>query len=63
MMNLIIELLIKKYFDNPAGKLIDAIEERLPLNIDFVNKLKLTISSTNKSDYISIDEIVKNIHV
>ena len=53
----------KKYFDNPAGKLIDAIESKLPLNEDFVNKLKLIISTTNKSDYISIDEIMKNIHV
>lgn len=53
----------KKYFDNPAGILIDAIEEKLPLNTDFINKLKLIISTTNKSDYISIDEIMKNIHV
>lgn len=53
----------KKYFDNPAGKLIDAIEEKLPLNTDFINKLKLIISTTNKSDYISIDEIMQNIHV
>lgn len=53
----------KKYFDNPAGKLIDVIEANLPLNADFVNKLKLVISSTDKSDYISIDEIMKNIHV
>jgi len=53
----------KKYFDNPAGRLIDAIEEKLPLNADFINKLRLTISTTNKSDYISIDEIMKNIHV
>lgn len=53
----------KKYFDNPAGKLIDAIESKLPLNENFVNKLKLIIATTDKSDYISIDEIMKNIHV
>ena len=53
----------EKYFNNPAGKLIDAIESKLPLNPDFVRKLKLIISSTNKSDFISIDEIMKNIHV
>lgn len=53
----------KKYFKNPAGKLIDAIEEKLPLNPDFINELKLTITSTKKSDYIPIEKILKNIHV
>jgi len=53
----------KKYFDNPAGKLIDAIEAKLPLNPTFINDLKLTINSTDKSKYIPIDDIIKHIHV
>ena len=42
---------------------IDAIEAKLPLNPTFINDLKLTINSTDKSKYIPIDDIIKHIHV
>lgn len=47
----------KTAYDNPAGRLIDLIEEKLPLHPKFVRDLKTSISKTQKSDYISLDEI------
>lgn len=40
----------EKAFDNPAGRLIDLIEERLPLNPRFARELKETLKKTKKSD-------------
>lgn len=53
----------KKTFNNPAGKLIDLIEEHLPLNENFVQEMK---ESMAKSDYqmgISLEQISKTLHV
>ena len=52
----------KKAHANPAGKLIDLIEERLPLNPDFVKDLKKSISA-RKKDWIPLDQIAKSLHV
>lgn len=53
----------KAAFDNPAGKLIDLIERKLPLNPKFVKDLKSSISNTKKSDWISLDEISHSLNV
>lgn len=53
----------KKAYDNPAGKLIDLIEERLPVNPNFTKDLKLSIKNTKKSGWISIEQITRTLHV
>ena len=53
----------KLAYDNPAGKLIDLIETKLPLNPKFVKDLKSSISKTRKSDWISLDEISYSLNV
>ena len=53
----------KKAYHNPAGKLIDLIEEKLPLNPDFVKELKSTLAKTKKSDWIPFEEVVRSLHV
>ncbi len=53
----------RKAFNNPAGKLIDLIEERLPLNPAFVKDLKTSIFETRKSGWISLNEIANSLNV
>ncbi len=53
----------KKAFDNPAGKLIDLIEEKLPLNKRFVKDMEKTLKTTKESDWISIEELNRALHV
>lgn len=53
----------KKAYDNPAGKLIDLIEERLPVNPNFTKDLKLSIKNAKKSGWIPLEEIVRRLHV
>lgn len=53
----------KLAFDNPAGRLIDLIEERLPLNPKFVKDLKSSISRKDKSSWISLDQLSRSLHV
>ncbi|OGH14153.1 MAG: hypothetical protein A3C27_02910 [Candidatus Levybacteria bacterium RIFCSPHIGHO2_02_FULL_39_36] len=52
----------KQAYNNPAGKLIDLIEERLPLNANFVKDLKKSIPS-RKKDWIPLEQIAKSLHV
>lgn len=53
----------KKAYDNPAGRLIDLIEAKLPLNPKFVKDLKSSVTKTRKSDWISLDEISHSLNV
>ena len=53
----------KQAFNNPAGKLIDLIEERLPLNPAFVKDLKTSIFETRKSGWVSLNEISNSLNV
>lgn len=53
----------KQAYNNPAGKLIDLIEEKLPLNPDFVKDLKLSLSKTKNKDWIPLEQIAKSLHV
>lgn len=49
-------------YNNPAGKLIDLIEERLPLNPKFVKDLKVSVQTKNKA-WIPLAQIAKSLHV
>jgi hypothetical protein len=46
-----------KAFNNPAGKLIDLIEGKLPINPEFAKELKVSIQKTKKKELISLEEI------
>lgn len=53
----------KQAFNNPAGKLIDLIEEKLPVNEKFVKDLEKTLKTTKKSDWISMEELTRSLNV
>lgn len=50
-------------FDNPAGKLIDLIEEKLPVNKKFALSLKKSISSTKKDGWIPFEKVIRTLNV
>ena len=53
----------KKAFDNPAGKLIDLIEERLPINPKFIKDLKSSIAEVKKNNWIPFERVAQLLHV
>jgi len=53
----------KRAFDNPAGRLIDLIEEKLSVNPNFVKELKRSIVETKRPKWIPFDEVVKSLNV
>ncbi len=53
----------KKALDNPAGKLIDMIEEKLTVNPKFIKEIKSSVTKTKKSDWIPLKEVVRSLHV
>ena len=50
-------------FHNPAGKLIDLIEDRLPLNPRFVEDLKQSLHNAEKSGWIPFEDFKKSLNV
>jgi len=52
----------KRAFNNPAGKLIDLIEEKLQVNPEFIKDLK-SYAKSKKSTWIPFEKIVKSLHV
>lgn len=50
-------------YDNPAGKLIDLIESKLPLRKEFVQELEKSIRETRKKDWIPFADVVRSLHV
>lgn len=53
----------KQAFTNPAGKLIDLIEENLRVNPEFVKDLKTSLKKTKKEDWIPLTEIKRVLNV
>lgn len=53
----------KKAFDNPAGRLIDMIEDNLPVNPDFVKDLRSTLKRMRKTDWIPLKDVARSLHV
>ena len=49
--------------DNPAGKLIDLIEEKLPVNPNFTKDLKSAIENAKQSGWVSLQDIKRSLHV
>jgi len=52
----------KHAYDNPAGNLIDLIEEKLSVNPDFIKKLKSSVKTTNKQDWIPLEEVLLSVN-
>lgn len=52
-----------KAYNNVAGKLIDLIEEKLPLNPEFVKKVKAATKNKKKEEWISLEELSHMLHV
>jgi len=50
-------------FHNPAGRLIDVIEDKLPLREEFVAELEKSIRKGKKTDWIPFDEVKRSLHV
>ena len=53
----------ERAYDNPAGRIIDLIEEKLPVNANFAKELKFSIKQAKKSGWISLDKIISRLHV
>lgn len=53
----------KKAYGNPAGNLIDLIEEKLPINPKFAKELKASITQAKKTGWIPFEQIVKTLNV
>lgn len=49
-------------YNNPAGELIDAIEDRLPLKEEFIERMKKTHGRA-KGDWVPWKEVKKHLHV
>src|SRR3990167_10976741 len=53
----------KQAYNNLAGRLIDLIEEKLPVNPKFVKDLKTSISDAKKTRWIPLEEIKHSLNV
>ena len=53
----------RKAYNNMAGKIIDLIEEQLPVNPKFANELKSSIKEAHKERWIPMDEIARSLNV
>lgn len=48
-------------YDNFAGKIIDLIEEKLPVDPNFVSDLRLSIKQAKENGWVPLSEIRKSI--
>lgn len=53
----------KKAYDNPAGKLIDLIEEKLPVKPKFIKEVKEARAKAKKVGWVSFEEIERSLNV
>ena len=53
----------KQAYNNLAGRLIDLIEEKLPVNPQFIIKMRKSLQETKKNDWIPLDEISRSLNV
>lgn len=53
----------EKAFNNPAGKLIDLIEEKLPVNPKFVKEIKEARANAKRTGWVSLEEIERSLNV
>ena len=52
----------KKAFNNPAGKLIDLIEAKLPVSKELVKDLKSSLSK-KKTEWVPLEQIIQSLNV
>ncbi len=50
-------------FSNPAGKLIDLIEEKLTVNPRFAKELKQSTEEAGELGWLTIEDVTKALHV
>lgn len=50
-------------YTNPAGKLIDLIEEHLPVNKKFVKKLQNSLANKNQEEWIPLERIKNQLYL
>lgn len=53
----------KKAYHNPAGRLIDLIEETLTVDPRLVKDLKTSAQETKQSEWISLEDVKQSLHV
>lgn len=53
----------KKAYNNPAGRAIDLIEDRLPINPEFAKDVKSSLRDAQESGWIPMEEIIRTLHV
>ena len=53
----------KQAYNNLAGRLIDLIEEKLPVNPKFIIKMRKSLQETKKNGWIPLDEISELLNV
>lgn len=50
-------------YSNPAGKLIDLIEEHMSVDKKFVKKLHNSLADKTREEWIPLEDIKKELHV
>ncbi|MCL4389859.1 MAG: hypothetical protein M1484_00760 [Patescibacteria group bacterium] len=50
-------------YDNYAGRIIDLIEEKLPVRPEFVDDLKRSIADAKKQGWVSMNELRSTLNV
>lgn len=53
----------KKAFDNFAGRIIDIIEEKLPIKKSFLTEMKISVSEAQKNGWISLTDLKHALNV
>lgn len=51
----------KDAYNNLAGKLIDLIEQKLPINPEFIHELRESITAAQKRGWVSFSKIIKSL--
>lgn len=53
----------KKAYNNPAGRLIDLIEEKLPVKSKFISDIKEAKKEAKKTGWVNFEEIEQSLNV
>lgn len=50
-------------YDNFAGRVIDLIEEKLPVNPSFVKDMEISINDARKKGWVTLQEVSKTLNI
>jgi hypothetical protein len=53
----------KEAYDNFAGRIIDLIEEKLPVNPSFIKDMETSITEARKKGWVSLQEVSKTLNI